>query len=215
MYKYALFDLDGTLTNPELGITSCVAYALRHFGIEVDDLHSLRPFIGPPLVDSFMRFYAFTKEKAQEATEKYRERFAEVGIFENEAYSDIYPVLNKLNNAGITLAVASSKPEVFTRKIIEHFDMNKYFAAVCGSELDGRRVDKAEVIAYALARLGSPSPADIVMVGDREYDIIGAHKNGVASIGVLYGFGSRDELQNAGADMIAAKAEEITDFILD
>ncbi len=119
MYKYALFDLDGTLTNPELGITTCVAYALRHFGIEVEDLHTLRPFIGPPLVDSFMHFYGFTKEKALEATLKYRERFETIGLYENEAYGAIYCVLDELKHAGLTLAVASSKPEVFTKKIIE------------------------------------------------------------------------------------------------
>ena len=214
MYKYALFDLDGTLTDPELGITNCVAYALRHFGIEVEDLHSLRPFIGPPLVDSFMRFYSFSKEDALEATNKYRERFETVGLYENEAYGAIYGVLDELRRAGVTLAVASSKPEIFTKKIIEHFDMSKYFAAVCGSELDGRRVNKAEVIAYALDKLGSPPSSDVIMIGDREYDIIGAHKNGVAATGVLYGFGSKEELTSAGADKIAATPEEIPGIIL-
>lgn len=209
MSKYILFDLDGTVTDPEVGITLSVAYALRHYGIEVEDARSLRKFIGPPLHDSFIDFYGFSREKAFEAVDKYRERFAETGIFENEPYEGIHELLAQLKNEGYIMAIASSKPEVFTKRIIEHFDLSPYFTEVCGSELDGKRTDKAEVITYALEKLGSPAAEDVIMVGDRHHDIVGAKKNGLTSIGVLYGFGSEDELHEAGADYIAASVNDI------
>ena len=213
MAKYILFDLDGTVTDPEVGITLSVAYALRHYGIEVEDVSSLRKFIGPPLHDSFIDFYGFSREKAFEAVDKYRERFAETGIFENEPYEGIHELLAQLKSEGYIMAIASSKPEVFTKRIIEHFDLSPYFTEVCGSELDGSRTDKAEVITYALEKLGSPAPEDVVMVGDRHHDIAGAKKNSLTSIGVLYGFGSEDELREAGADYIAAAVQDIGSII--
>lgn len=215
MGKYVLFDLDGTVTNPETGITLSVAYALKHFGIEVADLSSLRKFIGPPLADSFMDFYGFSEEKAIEAVEKYRERFSVTGIFENEPYDGIHSLLGRLKDAGYTLAIASSKPEIYTKQIIEHFELSPYFTKVCGSELDGRRTDKAEVITYALEKLGSPAAECAVMVGDRKHDIIGAKKNRLRSVGVLYGFGDEEELINAGADHIAADVKSVGDIITD
>ncbi len=213
MKKYILFDLDGTVTDPEVGITLSVAYSLKHFGIEVEDVRSLRKFIGPPLHESYIDFYGFSREKAMEAVKKYRERFAETGIFENEPYEGIHQLLSKLKDAGFTLAIASSKPEVFTKRIIEHFDLSPYFTEVCGSELDGNRTNKAEVITYALEKLGSPSPESVVMIGDRHHDIVGAKKNGLTSIGVLYGFGDEAELREAGADHIAATVQEIGEII--
>jgi len=208
-----LFDLDGTLTNPEQGITLSVAYALEHFGIHVEDTSSLRKFIGPPLQDSFMDFYGFSPEKTEAAIAKYRERFSTTGIFENIPYEGIHSLLSQLCSEGYRLAVASSKPEVFTRRIVEHFEMSPFFSAICGSELDGRRSDKAEVIAYALDTLGSPAPDSVLMVGDRKHDIIGAKKNGLHSIGVLFGFGDEEELRSAGADFLAASPEEIHEII--
>lgn len=213
MKKYILFDLDGTVTDPEIGITLSVAYSLRHFGIEVEDARSLRKFIGPPLLDSFKDFYGFSAEKAEEAVEKYRERFSVTGIFENEPYDGIHSLLKELCGKGYTLAIASSKPEVFTKRIIEHFELAPYFTEVCGSELDGRRTNKAEVITYALEKLGSPPAEDTVMVGDRKHDILGAKANGLTSIGVLYGFGDEEELQEAGADYIAASVSHIGTII--
>lgn len=209
MDKYVLFDLDGTVTDPEKGITLCVAHALKHFGIETPELSALRKFIGPPLLDSFMEFYGFSREKAAEAVEKYRERFSVTGIFENEPYPGIERLLGGLKEAGCTLAIASSKPEVYTKRIIEHFELAPYFARVCGSELDGRRTDKAEVIAYALDSLGSPAAEKVLMVGDRRHDVIGAKKNGIVSIGVLYGFGDESELREAGADHIAPTVHDV------
>jgi len=208
-----LFDLDGTLTNPEKGITLSVAYALEHFGIHVEDVSSLRKFIGPPLQDSFMEFFGFSPERANEAIEKYRERFSVTGIFENVPYEGIHSLLETLCSEGYRLAVASSKPEVFTRRIIEHFGMSAFFTAVCGSELDGRRSDKAEVIAYALDILGSPDRDSVIMIGDRKHDIIGAKKNGLRSIGVLFGFGDEAELSAAGADYIAASPSDVYTII--
>lgn len=213
MNKYILFDLDGTVTDPETGITLSVAHALKHFGIEVEDVSSLRKFIGPPLHDSFIDFYGFSREKAMEAVDKYRERFSVKGIFENEPYEGIHQLLAELKEAGYTLAIASSKPEVFTKRIIEHFELAPYFTEVCGSELDGSRTDKAEVITYALEKLGSPTVENVVMVGDRKHDILGAKKNGLTSIGVLYGFGDEAELRGAGADHIAATVSDIAPII--
>ena len=213
MDRYILFDLDGTVTDPELRITLSVAYALKHFGIEVEDVSSLRKFIGPPLHDSFIDFYGFSKENAMEAVDKYRERFAVTGIFENEPYDGIHQLLAGLKDVGYTLAIASSKPEVFTRRIIEHFELAPYFTEVCGSELDGSRTDKAEVITYVLEKLGNPTVENVVMVGDRKHDILGAKKNNLTSIGVLYGFGNEAELQEAGADYIATTVSDIAPII--
>lgn len=153
MKKYILFDLDGTLTDPMVGITTCVQYALAAAGIEEPDLQKLTPFIGPPLKQSFMEFYGFSDEKAEQAVEKYRERFKDVGIFENEVYEGIPKLLSSLKKEGMLLSVASSKPEVFVKRILTHFSIDSYFDAVVGSELDGRRTDKKEVVAEALKRL--------------------------------------------------------------
>lgn len=153
MKKYVLFDLDGTLTDPMVGITTCVQYALAAAGIEEPDLQKLTPFIGPPLKQSFMEFYGFSDKKAEQAVEKYRERFKDVGIFENEVYEGIPKLLSSLKKEGMLLSVASSKPEVFVKRILTHFSIDSYFDAVVGSELDGRRTDKKEVVAEALKRL--------------------------------------------------------------
>ncbi len=213
MIKYILFDLDGTVTDPETGITLSVAYSLEHFGIKVEDVRELRKFIGPPLQDSYIDFYGFTPEKAIEAVAKYRERFSVTGIFENEPYPGIHQLLGKLKDAGYTLSIASSKPEIYTKQIVEHFELSPYFTEVCGSELDGRRTDKAEVISYALEKLGNPPAEEVLMVGDRKHDIIGAKKNGLRSIGVLYGFGDAEELNEAGADHIADSVEAVGSII--
>lgn len=210
--KVILFDLDGTLTDPMVGITSSVQYALRKFDIIEDNLWNLTPFIGPPLTDSFMRFYSFTKEQAQQAVSYYREYFAPKGKFENEVYEGIPEMLADLKEAGYFLAVATSKPEVFARDILEHFELMKYFDFVGGALLDGR-FDKAEVIAYVLEHVPAKRE-EIVMVGDREHDIIGAKKNQLHSIGVLYGYGDEEEHKKAGADDIVATVEELRRYFL-
>lgn len=210
MQTHIFFDLDGTLTDPELGITTCVQYALAHFGIKVADRKALQPFIGPPLKDSFMHFYGLSAEDAERAIQKYRERFSTVGLFENEVYPGVPEMLSELQNQGCVLTVATSKPTVFAQQILEHFGLSQHFAQVCGSNLDGSRVKKGEVIAYAMEQNGLTSPAFIKMVGDREHDILGARQNGIFGIGVLYGYGSQEELSAAGADALAQTPAELT-----
>lgn len=217
MKKYLLFDLDGTLTDPRVGITTCVQYALASFGIEEPDLSKLEKFIGPPLRDSFMRYYGFDEEQAERAVEKYRERFQDTGIFENEVYEGIPEMLKLLQSKGMFLAVASSKPQVYVERILEHFDLKKYFAVVVGSELDGSRENKDEVVQEALNRLFAYKPVQknqVYMIGDRCYDVEGAKPYGIESVGVTYGFGDMEELKAAKADYIVRSVEELQKFLL-
>lgn len=217
MKKYLLFDLDGTLTDPKEGICTCVQYALASFGIEEPDLDKLEPFIGPPLKDSFMNFYHMDETQAEAAIEKYRERFRDTGIFENKLYEGIPEMLRVLNAKGMYLAVASSKPTVFVRRILEHFKIEKYFRTVVGSELDGTRTDKAEVVSEALRQLFGDKPVDtsrVYMIGDRRFDVEGAHAFGLEAVGVTYGYGSMEELREAKADYIVRSVEELKRFLL-
>lgn len=231
MKKYVLFDLDGTLTDPMVGITTCVQYALAAAGIEEPDLQKLTPFIGPPLKQSFMEFYGFSDEKAEQAVEKYRERFKDVGIFENEVYESIPELLSSLKKEGMLLSVASSKPEVFVKRILTHFSIDSYFDAVVGSELDGRRTDKKEVVAEALKRLYEKDAEKAektegtalldaakrkytYMVGDRKFDIIGAKAEGVISVGVTYGYGSEEELLAEKPDFLAHSVDELKEILM-
>ena len=208
-----LFDLDGTLTDPKVGITKSVAYALREFGIETKDPDALCGFIGPPLKASFAHFYGMDDADADRAVAKYREYFRQKGIFENAVYPGIPELLGRLEAAGKRLMVATSKPTVFARTILEHFGLATYFCEIVGSELDGTRADKGEVIACALASSGF-GPEQAVMVGDRSYDIIGAAQNRLPAVGVLYGYGSREELEAAGAFGLANTVEELERLLL-
>ena len=217
MKQYLLFDLDGTLTDPKEGITTCVQYALASFGIKEPDLDKLEPFIGPPLKDSFMEFYQMDEEQAQAAVEKYRERFRDTGIFENRLYDGIPELLQALNSKGMFMAVASSKPTVFVERILEHFNIAKYFKVVVGSELDGTRVEKDEVVEEALKQLFGDKPVDkdqVYMIGDRKFDAEGARAQGVESVCVTYGYGSMEELKEAKADYIVRSVEELKKFLL-
>ena len=217
MKQYLLFDLDGTLTDPKVGITSCVQYALAAFGIEEPDPDKLTPFIGPPLMDSFMNFYGMSKEQAGAAVDKYRERFHDTGIFENKIYDGIPKMLRALNDKGMILAVASSKPTVFVKRILEHFHIAGYFKVVVGSELDGTRVRKDEVVAEALRQLFGDRPVEkdkVYMIGDRRFDTEGAKAQGIESVGVTYGYGSIEELKAAKTDYIVGSVEELKRFLL-
>lgn len=217
MKKYILFDLDGTLTDPKLGITTCVQYALQSFGIDEPNLDNLEKFIGPPLVDSFMDFYGFDREKAEAGVVKYRERFADVGLFENEIYPGVEHMLSKLSKIGFRLAVASSKPTVFVERILEHFHIRQYFKVVVGSELNGERSRKEEVIQETLRQLfpdGQIKYDEIYMVGDRCFDVDGAKAIHVESIGVTYGYGGIEELKEHKADYIVESVPELEHFIL-
>ena len=212
--QYLLFDLDGTVTDSQLGITRSAAYALERFGIHVDDPSTLKFFVGPPLHDTFKEHYGFSPEEADRAVATYREYYREKGIFENEVYSGIPELLKELNAAGRTVILATSKPEVFAKQILEYFSLSQYFRHIAGAELDGVRNNKDEVIEYAIELSGVTDRSQCVMIGDRKHDIIGAKKTGLSSLGVLYGYGDRAEHEAAGADVIAESVAELRDVLL-
>ncbi len=212
--RYLLFDLDGTLTDPKEGITRCFQYALEDFGIHEEDADKLEWIIGPPLVESFMQGYGFSQEQAERATAKYRERFAPVGWAENKVYPGIPQLLAKLKAEGYVLALATSKPEPLAVKIMEHFGLAEYFTVLGGASMDLSRSKKEEVIEYVLERLGVTDRSRVLMIGDRKYDILGAKRAGLRSLGVLYGYGDRKELEAAGADEIAETVEDIFQKVL-
>lgn len=208
-YKYILFDLDGTLTDSGPGIINSVIYALERFNIKVENRDTLRPFIGPPLTDSFQRFMGSSREEAERAVAYYREYYTDKGMLENSVYEGVPELLATLTHHGMHLILTTSKPEVFAKQIMAHFDLAKYFELIAGSCLDGTRVRKAEVIEYALESCEITDLSSVIIVGDREHDVLGAKTAGISSLGVLYGYGDREELERAGADFIA---ETVTDI---
>lgn len=212
--NYIFLDLDGTITNPAEGITKCFEYALNHFGIKVESRAELEQFIGPPLRKSFMEGFGFEEEKATEAVVKYRERFTPIGMYENEVYEGMEQALQSLKEAGKILIVATSKPEHMAKKILAHFKLDGYFDDICGSCDDSNRNEKDEVIRYALEKHGITDLDDVLMVGDRKFDVIGAAKCGLKCMGVLYGFGDREELEQAGAAYIAETVEDMARIIV-
>ena len=220
MFQYCLFDLDGTLTDPREGITKSVQYALHHVGIEEPDLKKLEPFIGPPLKDSFMEFYGFSEEQAKKAIAVYRERFAPVGVLENQIFEGIPEMLQHLHQNGQKLAVASSKPIGFVRQILQHFEIDGYFDVIVGSEIDGTRGTKEEVVEEALSQLGILELSDeekkknCAMVGDRKFDIQGAKAYGLTGIGVSFGFAGEGELKEEGADIIVDTVKALEEVLL-
>lgn len=206
--RAVLFDLDGTLTDPAEGITRSVQYALEQRGRPVPDRETLLSFIGPPLLDSFREFCGMEPAEAEAAVRCYRAYFSRKGIWENRVYPGIPEMLCFLKEQGRTLILATSKPAVFAGKILERFELAPYFSLLSGSELDGARSRKDEVVAWALEQAGL-SPEEAVMVGDREFDVRGAAACGVPCIGVLYGYGGRKELEQAGAAALAASVTEL------
>lgn len=212
MFDYLFFDLDGTLTDPAQGITNSFIHALKYFGIEIPTYEKLCTFIGPPLVDTFKTQFGFDDEKAALGVKKYREYFAEKGLLENYVYDGIPEILSTLKTNGHKLVVATSKPEEYSIRILEHFDLAKYFEHICGSNMNETRSKKDEVIAYAIETCNIKDKANILMIGDRMHDIIGARKNDVKSCGVLYGYGNLEELQNAGADYIVKSVNDLLQF---
>lgn len=209
-YQNLLFDLDGTLTDPGLGITNSVAYALNKFGITVSDRSALFSFIGPPLIESFMRLYSFSREDAERAVAYYREYFSEIGIFENTPYEGIHSTLEQLRSSGKRLFVATSKPEVYARRITDHFSLTPYFEYIAGASFDETRSEKWDVIRYALDTCELRDKSRTVMIGDRKHDMLGAQKTGLDAIGVLWGYGDREELASAGATHIVATQDALT-----
>ena len=205
--RTVFFDLDGTLTDPKPGIVRSIQHALARLGRPVPDEDELLWCIGPPLRASFVRLLGGETD-ADLAVQHYRDRFSDVGLYENELYPGISALLNGLREAGWTLHVATSKPHVYARRIVEHFELGTYFGEVFGSELSGERADKTDLLAHALLESGA-TLADSVMIGDRSHDMIGAENNGLTGIGVLYGYGSREELVRAGARTIVARVDEL------
>ena len=213
MYNTVLFDLDGTLTDPGLGITNSVMYALNKFNITVEDRTSLYKFIGPPLRESYEKYYHLSDEEITRAVAYYREYFSDKGIYENELYDGITEVLKQIKNSGRQVILATSKPEEFAVEILRYFQIDQYFDFVAAATMDGTRNNKADIIAYALELGQITDLQSAVMIGDREYDINGAKAAGLDSIGVLYGYGSREELESAGATYIVESVDEILALI--
>ncbi|MCI8418273.1 MAG: HAD-IA family hydrolase [Lachnospiraceae bacterium] len=215
-YHTVLFDLDGTLTDSQEGITKCVQHALSYFGIQEQDEEKLKLFIGPPLDDMFMELYGFSPEKAREAREKYRERFSTVGLFENRPYEGIRELLVTLKEQGVILGVATSKPEIFSRKILEKFNLNSYFTVISGADLEGIHGSKADVIRGALKLLNRrPEETEgILMVGDRKYDVEGARECGLPCVGVGFGFAPPGELCEAGAAYYAETVADLKELLV-
>ena len=213
-YKYILFDLDGTITDSALGITNSVKYALKKLNAPIPPYETLCKFIGPPLLDGFRDLCGFETEKAQAAVKYYREYYETTGLFENKVYDGIPEFLKALKEDGKTVVLATSKPEKFARLILEHFGIMQYFDYAAGASMDETRNKKDAVIAYALNECNITNKALAVMVGDRRHDIDGAKKNGISCVGVLYGFGNREELINAGADCIAEDIDALYKILL-
>lgn len=213
MYKYLLFDLDGTLIEPKEGITKCVAYALNKLNIHVENLDDLTVFIGPPLIDSFMQYYHMTLEEAETAVKYYRERFQERGVIECELYSNVEETLKTLKELNIKIMLATSKPEIFAKKILERFDIAKYFDLIIGATLDGSRGEKSGVIKYVLDQFDITNFKEVAMVGDRKFDILGAKKNNIDSVGVTYGYAIGNELIDTNPDYIIDDIKELIKIV--
>lgn len=217
MYDTLLFDLDGTLTDSKPGIINCVKYALNAFGITQYSEEWLNQFVGPPLMTSFQEFLGFDEEKAARATEKYRERFSTIGIFENAAFDGAVTMLKQLKQAGKQIGLSTSKPEEFTLRIIEKYGLAPYIDEPVGASMDGSREKKSDVINEALKRFHIDTPEKrnrTIMIGDRKYDILGAKECGLKSIGCMWGYAQAGELEEAGADHLISSIPELTDFLL-
>lgn len=213
MFETILFDLDGTLTDPGLGITNSVLYALEHMGYPLPERKELYCFIGPPLHESFSRFYGMTPAQADQAVALFREYFRRGGKEENQLYPGIPELLRALKDAGKNLVLATSKPEEFARETMAHFGLDQSITQIAGATMDRARTTKGAVIAYAMEHF-QIEPSTAVMVGDREYDILGAKEHGIPAIGVTFGYGSREELEQAGAIATAASPEALQKLLL-
>ena len=211
MYKNVLFDLDGTLTNPSEGISNGFIYALDKYNIKVSEKEKLYSFIGPPLFDTF-KSIGFTDEIAVEAIAHFRKYYDEVGKLENEVYENIKVMLETLKSRGYKLAVATSKPTLFSVEILKHFGLDQYFDFISGATFDGTLIQKGDIIKVALDKLGL-NPSETIMIGDRKHDVLGAKEHGLDSIGVLYGFGNREELVETGATFIVKEVLDILDIL--
>lgn len=213
-YKTILFDLDGTITDSGEGIIHSVVYALKKMNLKVPPHTELYSFIGPPLNDTFKKQYHLDDQATEQAVNYYRDYYQATGMYENYVYTGIPELLTALKNAGCTLYIATSKPEIYAKQILIHFELNHYFEKIYGASLDGERSKKGDVIRYALKEAKLTHHEEILMIGDRSHDIVGAKENDLACIGVLYGFGDWTELAAAGADYIVHTPEEIRKIII-
>ena len=212
-YKTIFFDLDGTITDSAPGIMNSIKYALEKNHLPMLSEEQLRSFIGPPLRGQFCKVCGLADEESARMVEDYREYYRDKGIFENNVYDGVIEMLEKLRKKGFRLAIATSKPEKYAKIIIDHFHLTKYFACVAGMEMDGGRGTKAQVITYALEKNDITDKSKVLMIGDREHDVVGAHENGLDCLGILYGFGSRKEFEEAGANYIRGNVEDILQFV--
>lgn len=214
-YQTILFDLDGTIINSKIGVTHSVQYALKQFGIGVADLQLLERFIGPMLVHSFQEFYHFSKKDALQAVDYYREYYSEKGVYQNEVYAGIPELLEELKAHNKTLAIATKKPTYYAKIILEDIGLTHYFAEIAGSNMDHTRSTKQEIIAFVLEQIGQKSDVSMVMIGDRKYDIGGAKACGIDGIGVLYGFGSQEELEEEVPIAMVNSVDELRKYLLE
>lgn len=213
-YKYLLIDLDGTIIDSFEGVSRSFMYALKYYGIEVTDVKTLRPVIGPPLVESFQNLFGFDKEKALEAVEKYRERYTTVGVKEHSLYDGVEDMLAKLKEAGYFISLATSKPEKFARVILKDLELDKYFDFITGATTDGRITTKEDVIENIIKTLNIENKSEMLMIGDRKYDLVGAQYFGIDGAGVLYGYGSEEELKKYNPVLLAKTPEDVVKFLV-
>ncbi|WP_319371914.1 HAD hydrolase-like protein [uncultured Ilyobacter sp.] len=213
-FDLVIFDLDGTLTDSREGITRSISHALSEMGLKAPPLQELEHFIGPPLMDSFMDYYKFSKSDSEKAVKLFRERYSEKGLYENVPFHNINTLLSALKNAGIRLAVATSKPQHFSENILDHFLLSQYFDEIIGSSLDNSFSHKNQIITETLKRFSEIPKEKIVMVGDRKFDIDGARENGISSIGVKYGFADPGEIDTASPDFQADNVEDLFKILL-
>ena len=214
-FDHILFDLDGTLTDSYEGIAKSVQYSLEYYGIKEDNEDNLKRFVGPPLWKSFRDFYGFPEEKAKQAVEKYRERYNVIGVYENKVIEGVPETLKALSDSGKKLYVATSKPLQLAEIVLSHFELDKYFEYICGASLDFSFVEKCSIISHILDKYNITDKTSVLMVGDRKFDVIGAKQTGIASVGVLCGYGSEQELSDAGADYIVNNFSDILKIILE
>lgn len=218
MEKAVLFDLDGTLTDPFEGISRCITYALKTMDVPVPDKDSLREWIGPPLKGSFRSYFESVSDRAVEearvnrAVTLYRQRFTDKGLYENCCYPGIDQVLGTLSDTGYQLFLATAKPTIYAEKIVAHFQLDQWLDGVYGSELDGMRSDKTELLAYLLEK-ETLNPESCIMIGDRHQDMLAADNHGIYSMGVLWGYGSMKELEQAGAHQVLTGVADLVPAI--
>lgn len=213
MKEVILFDLDGTIVNSQLGVTTCVQYALRHIGIDEPDLEKLRVFIGPPLRGAFMKAYGLSSEQAEEVIAKYRERYNVVGIYESELYPHVEETFKNLKEKGYILAVASSKPEKACREMLTHFGVAHYFETIGGATFDGKISEKADVLKMVMERLKVREVEKVLLIGDTKYDAMGAAQVSMDCVGITYGFGSKEDLLQAGVTHVCDSLKEVEEYL--